>query len=264
MLADAVMEPNEKTELNSHANMIVVGRHAYILNYSGRTAQVSPFTPEYESLKEVPIVDAAVAYDCPIMDKSFILVFHNALIVPSMDRNLMPPFILREAGLEVNDTPKIQVKDPTIHDNSIYFPSSDVRITLSLNGIFSYFPCLTPTRIDINESDLLAMTPDGHSWDPHCSAYADYEENMMDWNGQMIEPKDRTRILLQDLPEDELMIYDTHISSIEMTGIDVVVSASSTIGKEMYEMPPVFSKVASILSIIFPVIDPVLLSNALE
>ena len=87
--------------------MVVVGRHDYILNSSGRIVQVSPFTPEYESLKEVPIIDAAVAYDCPITDKSLILVLHNALSVPPKEHNLVPPFILREAGLEFNDTPKI-------------------------------------------------------------------------------------------------------------------------------------------------------------
>ena len=99
--------------------MVVVGRHAYIMNSSGRTSQVIPLTPEYESLKEVTIIDAAVAYDFPITDNYFILVFHNDLSVPSMDHNLLPPFILREVGLEVNDTGNIQVKDPTIHDHSI-------------------------------------------------------------------------------------------------------------------------------------------------
>ena len=118
----------------------------------------------------------------------------------------MPPFILREAVLELNDTPKIQVKDLTIHDHSIYFPSSDVRITLSLNGILSYFPCRTPTIIELDESKVLSMNHDGNSWYPHCNTYADNEENLIGWNGKMIEPKDRTRILLQDLPEDELMI----------------------------------------------------------
>ena len=108
-------------------------------------------------------------------DKSFILVFHNALGVPSMEHSLVPPFMLREAGLEINHTPKIQLKDPTIHDHSINFPSSDVRITLSLNGIFSYVPCRTPTRIELDESEVLAMNPDGYSWDMHCSAYADNE-----------------------------------------------------------------------------------------
>ena len=71
------------------------------------------------------------------MDNYFILVFHNALSFPSTEHNLVPNFILREAGLQVNDTPKIQVKYPKIHDHSIYFPSSDVRFTLSLNEIFS-------------------------------------------------------------------------------------------------------------------------------
>ena len=117
--ADAVMEPNAKTELDYHANMLVLGRHDYILNSSGRTSQVIPFTPEYESLQEVPIVDATVAYDYPITNKYFILVFHNDLSVLSMEHNLVPPLIWRESGLEVNDTPKIQVKDPTIHDQSI-------------------------------------------------------------------------------------------------------------------------------------------------
>ena len=117
--ADAVMETNGKIELNSHTNMVVVGRHAYILKLSGRTAQVSSFNPEYESLKEAPIVDAAFAYDCPVTDNFFILVFHNDLSVLSMERNLVPPLILREAAVEVNDTPKIRVKDPTIHDHCI-------------------------------------------------------------------------------------------------------------------------------------------------
>ena len=79
--ADTVMESNGRTELDSHANMVAVGRHAYILNSSGRTAQIIPFTPEYELLKEVPIIDAAVVYECPITDKSFFLVFHNFFCV---------------------------------------------------------------------------------------------------------------------------------------------------------------------------------------
>ena len=95
--ADAVMEPNGRIELDPHANMVVLGRHAYIMNLSGRIAQVSPFTPEYESLKEVSIIDAAVVYDFQITDKSFIQVFHDALSVPSMEHNIVPHFILREA-----------------------------------------------------------------------------------------------------------------------------------------------------------------------
>ena len=41
-------------------------------------------------------------------------------------------------------------------------------------------------------------------------------------------------------------------------------STSSAIGKDMYEVPPFFSGVASVLSSISPVLDPVMFSNALE
>ena len=54
-----------RIELDSHANMVVVGNGAVILNRSGRSTQVSPFTPDYEALTEVPIVDTAVLYQCP-------------------------------------------------------------------------------------------------------------------------------------------------------------------------------------------------------
>ena len=54
-----------RTELDSHANMVVVGQHAFIINNTGKTAEVSPFTSSYDSLKNAPIVDAIIAYDCP-------------------------------------------------------------------------------------------------------------------------------------------------------------------------------------------------------
>ena len=39
-----------RTELDSHANMCVIGRHAVIINRSGRHAEVNAFTPNIESL----------------------------------------------------------------------------------------------------------------------------------------------------------------------------------------------------------------------
>ena len=39
-----------RTELDSHANMPVVGRHAYIISQTGKIADVSPFTPDYKSM----------------------------------------------------------------------------------------------------------------------------------------------------------------------------------------------------------------------
>ena len=126
-----------RTELDSHANMAVIGRNAYILNDSRRTAQVSSFTPDYEALSEVPIVDAAILYEYPNTNKAHVLIVRNALSVPAMEHTLIPPFIMRKSVIRVNHTPKIQVHDPTEEAHSLLFPSDNVRIPLSLWGVFS-------------------------------------------------------------------------------------------------------------------------------
>ena len=52
---DAIMTDASvsRTELDSHANMIVVGKNCYIIGLTGETMDVSPFTLDYESLKKV-------------------------------------------------------------------------------------------------------------------------------------------------------------------------------------------------------------------
>ena len=54
--------------------MCVVGRNAYVIKYSGKTAEVIPFTSSYEDLKNVPLVDAIIAYDCQYSKKTYPLV----------------------------------------------------------------------------------------------------------------------------------------------------------------------------------------------
>ena len=77
-----------RTELDSHANMPVVGWHSYIINYSGQKVDVRPFTPQYRSM-EAELVDAALLYECPYEGKSHILIIRNAIHIDSMENNLM-------------------------------------------------------------------------------------------------------------------------------------------------------------------------------
>ena len=112
-----------RTDLDSHANMPVVGAEAFIIADHGKTCEVSPYSPDYEPMK-VPLVDAAVKCESPFDEKVAILVIRNALHVPSMGHNLIPPFMMREAGVQVKDTPKIQVDDPSEEDHAITFPGT--------------------------------------------------------------------------------------------------------------------------------------------
>jgi hypothetical protein len=40
------VDESSRTELDSHANLSVVGRHSYIISHTGRVAEVNPFTPD--------------------------------------------------------------------------------------------------------------------------------------------------------------------------------------------------------------------------
>ena len=95
------------TKLDSHANMVVIGKQAFVFSHSGQYANVRAFTDEVKGINKVPIVDAVIAYECPQYGQTYRLVVRNALCVPSMEYNLIPPFILREAVLVLRDTPKI-------------------------------------------------------------------------------------------------------------------------------------------------------------
>jgi hypothetical protein len=149
---NAGVEEDSRTELYSHANMPVAGRNACVTPDTGRTADVNPFTPDYDPM-QIPIVDAAVQHDCPYDGQMHILVLRNALHVPSMKNNLVPPFVMREAGMRANDTPKMQTIEPTEEDHSTHLPDTDFRIPLSLWGMFSHSVASTPTAEQMMEAE---------------------------------------------------------------------------------------------------------------
>ena len=187
-IASTDNEQLSRTELDSHANMPVVGMNCTILRQHGRTVDVRPFTPDYAPML-IPLVDAAVLYQCPFSGEEYIFIIMNALHVPSMQNNLISPFIIRDVGTQVKETPKIQCAEPDESDHDITF-DANLRVPLYLHGIFSYFTTSKPT-VDQIESieDVYLLTPE--SFNPHDVAYSLNEESMLDWKGNMVDKRDR-------------------------------------------------------------------------
>ena len=166
MEVDVEMDGESRTELDSHANMPVVGREALIVEQSGKTVEVSPFTPDYKPIK-VEVVNAIVQYDSPLDGREYMLVIQNALCVALMSNNLIPPFIMRENGITVNECAKIHCEDPTLEDHAIIFKGYDLCIPLQLHGIFSYFVTRKPdieSFVDAHEplncaTEIYTLTP---------------------------------------------------------------------------------------------------------
>ena len=97
---------------------------------------------------------------------------------------MIPPFIVREGGVIVNDVFKIHVKDPSVEDHLIAFPDeSDLRIPLYLSGIFSFFHTRRPEEY----YKKLFLTPDASDWNPHCASFENRERTMLDFRGDISE-----------------------------------------------------------------------------
>ncbi len=87
------------------------------------------------------------------------MALRNTLHVLSMKSNLIPLFLVLEAGIQVNSMPKIQVEYPITKDHSLYFPEADLRIPLPLWGIFSYFPTTITTLQMMEECENMLSLP---------------------------------------------------------------------------------------------------------
>jgi hypothetical protein len=160
-----------------------------------------------------------------------------------MEHNLIPPFVMREAGIVINDTPKIHVKDPTIEDHSLYFEETNFRIPMALWRTFSYFPTRSPTNDKLAAcDDVYLLTPNG-IWNPHSDSYSRNEEMMTDWEGQMVEPQHRKQILLSEIPEDHAMTVSAMISKVEAQAIDHLIpdaTVSSVTSRRHNEVSPLY------------------------
>ena len=96
-----------------------MGKHAHILRNTGTHVNVSGFTDQLGAPIKVPIVDAAMFYDCEYSGESYAVIIRNALYVKRMQVALIPPFMMRMAGIEVDECPKFLSTKPSITNHSI-------------------------------------------------------------------------------------------------------------------------------------------------
>ena len=203
LIASASLESDEntggnRTELDSHANMAVVGRESVVFDDTGQTCTVNAFTESAGKLEKVPIVDVAIAYDCPLQAKTYILLMRNCLHIPEIKHNLLPPFIVREAGHILDECPKFQASEPSIKNHSIYIKEFDLRIHFNLTNTFSYFQTRKPTAKELEGCDKIFITPDSTSWEPHSQHYSSNEEAMMNIEGEIIAQDERVNNIVDD------------------------------------------------------------------
>ena len=117
-----------------------------------------------------------IAYDFPCSLETTLLVIWNSFHIPEINHNLISPFILREAGLQVYEMPKLHATESTQEHHSIYDAETKLCIHLKLKGILSYFPCRKLTHDETEnweEHILVFCTPNAEFWNPNNECYAE-------------------------------------------------------------------------------------------
>ena len=165
----------DRSEMDSHADTCVAGCNMVVLEDTGQTVSVTPFTSEYNALKGIPIVSAATAYDCPTDGETYLLIFNECLFLGErLPVSLLCPNQLRAFGLSVCDTPQ-QFDADSPHD--ISFPDSNLRIPLEMEGVVSYFTSRRPTDDEIATCARLEMTS-AAAWDPRSPHFRQTETQL--------------------------------------------------------------------------------------
>lgn len=137
------------------------------------------------------IVNVVVVYDCPYRAKTYLLIMRNVLHIPELPLNLLPPFIMREDGVIVDDCPKSQSPFPSTINHSMYFQYADLRIHFELNNTFSSFHTRKPASDELSTYDQIFMTPDSVTWNPYSEHFVRNEGAMLDCNDKLILPQAR-------------------------------------------------------------------------
>ena len=234
---NSVPSESSTTELDSHANMVVVGEQATVISDSGIHAEVRAFADDCKTLERVPIVDAAIAYDCRSSMRTYILIVRNALHVKSMRHNLLPPFIAREVGLVVNDVPRIHCGEGLDNESHCIISKGEVplRIPLRLKGVFSYFETRKLTSMEVEECDHMqsvCLTPDSKIWEPNDEIWAEEEAKYIDDADNLVErPPSKKRKLVHDSDfdqaEDTHDWIETNVSGVQWdNAIDTILDAN--------------------------------------
>ena len=231
MEVDVERDGESRTELDSHANMPVVRKEALIVEQSWKTVEASPFTPDYKPIM-VEVVNAVVQYDSPLDGREYMLVIRNALCMPSMSNKLIPPFIMWENGIVVNECTKIRCEYPTREDHDTIFKGYVFCIPLQLHGTFSYF-VTRKTGVESLEgvheplnyaTEIYTLTPT--RWNPHTDVYTLNEESIVDWEGNI---KDKNhfdvKIVLDEIGNECQGQYK--VSSMEAQYVDEILKVQS-------------------------------------
>ena len=149
-----------RMELDSHADTIVLGSNAIIMQYMSRECDVSPYADSYEPIRNVPIVTGATAVTSQITGETLILFFNEIIWMGAqLDHSLINPNQLRHHGIIVQDNPYADTSmHLASHNNEFIMP-------MQAEGTTIFFDSRTQTNYKLANCPHIILSSNA-PWNP--------------------------------------------------------------------------------------------------
>ena len=133
-----------KLDLDSHADICVLGANALLIQDHGRPVNVLSYNP-YLVDRTYQKVSGVIGYDHPIMGQTYHLVIHQAISIPCLEHHLLCPMQARVNDITINEITKFLASNPKNETHSIIVtdpddPAQRVILHLDICGVTTYFP----------------------------------------------------------------------------------------------------------------------------
>ena len=110
MVAHAsVASSKPKVELDSHADMCVVGDNCFVIHNPNRPVNVYSYDPK-DGHRSTKTVDAAVGYQDVQSGQKFILMMNQAIQIDGLVNHLLCPMKYHLNGVHISEVPKFLAK----------------------------------------------------------------------------------------------------------------------------------------------------------
>jgi hypothetical protein len=141
-----------KCELDTHAENCVAGSNFLVCEFDGITCEVTPFTNQYQLMKDSPIVSAATAWMDNDTGEMIILYFNQVLWYgDKLIHSLINPNQLCHHGIPMCDD---------ITDQQCQFGINlygELFIPLEMKGMTIYFELRVPTKWEMQNCRILLL-----------------------------------------------------------------------------------------------------------
>jgi hypothetical protein len=136
---DLLTSSMAEIDIDTRADTICAGKASCVIEYTDPVCDVSPFTSEYEPMRNIPVAKMATAYDLYDHETYILVTVQSLYFGDKLENTLLCPNQMWSHGIEVDDVPRhLSIDGKSSH--SIYIPAEDVRLDCYYMVVFHTYP----------------------------------------------------------------------------------------------------------------------------